>query len=224
MMEAIMMNYKWRLLCRAEDKYTFAQSAQISGQTGLIGHLRADFGSNGLGFYTTWFDYREDLKTDEFKQELDLVINLLRLKGEVLHSRADMGRYCSYSPAQSRMDTDREDYHGFRVDSEKFSYLFRITPIRGDYNMYCYCYVKEWLDWHFMEAEKGIRFIDSNYKELFRIPDGGKIVLRYLGGDTETCTCRYIDDYHMETDRTIWHICQFAEHMEKNDISYEPAA
>jgi len=26
------------------------------------------------------------------------------------------------------------------------------------------------------QAEKGIRFIDPHYKELFRIPDGGKSV------------------------------------------------
>ncbi len=29
------------------------------------------------------------------------------------------------------------------------------------------------------QAEKGIRFIDPHYKELFRIPDGGQI--RILG-------------------------------------------
>ena len=61
---------------RQERKYTFSQSQQLSMQTGLIGSLRADFGSNGNEFWTTWNDFRKDLKTDEFKAEFDDVINL----------------------------------------------------------------------------------------------------------------------------------------------------
>ena len=59
----------YRVLTEAERKYTFSQSQQLSMQTGLIGYLRADFGSNGNEFWTTWNDFRKDLKTDEFKAE-----------------------------------------------------------------------------------------------------------------------------------------------------------
>ena len=68
----------YRVLTEAERKYTFSQSQQLSMQTGLIGYLRADFGSNGNEFWTTWNDFRKDLKTDEFKAEFDEVINGLR--------------------------------------------------------------------------------------------------------------------------------------------------
>lgn len=37
----------YRVLTETERKYTFSQSQQLSMQTGLIGYLRADFGSNG---------------------------------------------------------------------------------------------------------------------------------------------------------------------------------
>ena len=37
----------YRVLTEAERKYTFSQSQQLSMQTGLIGYLRADFGSTG---------------------------------------------------------------------------------------------------------------------------------------------------------------------------------
>ena len=47
-----------RPLTLSEQKYTYAQSTQISGQTGNIGHLRGDFAHSGYGFYTTWFDNR----------------------------------------------------------------------------------------------------------------------------------------------------------------------
>ena len=68
----------YRVLTEAERKYTFSQSQQLSMQTGLIGYLRADFGSTGNEFWTTWNDFRKDLKTDEFKAEFDDVINGLR--------------------------------------------------------------------------------------------------------------------------------------------------
>ena len=43
-----------RALTPAEQKYTYAQSMQLEGQTANIGHLRGDFDSSGYGFYTTW--------------------------------------------------------------------------------------------------------------------------------------------------------------------------
>ena len=41
-----------RPLTPTEQKYTYAQSMQIEGQTGTIGHLRGDFATTGYGFYT----------------------------------------------------------------------------------------------------------------------------------------------------------------------------
>ena len=58
-----------RPLTLSEQKYTYAQSTQIGGQTGNIGHLRGDFAHSGYGFYTTWFDNRAQWKTDEFKSQ-----------------------------------------------------------------------------------------------------------------------------------------------------------
>ena len=72
---------KTRPLTPTEQKYTYAQSMQLEGQTGTIGHLRGDFATTGYGFYTTWFDTRPQWKSDEFKADLDTVINALRLQG-----------------------------------------------------------------------------------------------------------------------------------------------
>ena len=69
-----------RAIAPNEWKYTYSQSMQLEGQTGNIGHLRGDFGSGGNGFYTTWFDTRPQWKTEEFKADLDEVINALRSK------------------------------------------------------------------------------------------------------------------------------------------------
>ena len=62
---------KTRPLTPTEQKYTYAQSMQLEGQTGTIRHLRGDFATTGYGFYTTWFDTRPQWKSDEFKADLD---------------------------------------------------------------------------------------------------------------------------------------------------------
>lgn len=90
-------------------------------------------------------------------------------------------------------------------------------------NFFCYCYVSEFLDKHMANARRGIRFIDPHYKELFRIPDGGKIVITEPGGEQRERTCRFVEEYHTEVGSRLYHICEFAEIMERNGNSYGPA-
>ena len=164
-----MIEYEKRAMTEPEDKYSFSQSSQISSQTGLIGYLRADMDTDGNGFFSSWNDFRSDLKTDEFKTEFDSVINSLREEGDLLHNRKALSHYC-YSNPQSKMNTE-QDYFGVRIDTEKYAYLLRLNPNKGEYNLYCYCYVKDWLNRHMKDAEKGIRFITPHYVEKFRIRD-----------------------------------------------------
>ena len=66
---------------------------------------------------------------------------------------------------------------------------------------------------------KDIRFIDSHYKDLFRISDGGCIQIHYLD-ETVVKPCKFIDEYHTQIGNNVFHICQFAEIMERNGASY----
>ncbi|MDL2225057.1 hypothetical protein LJC20_02465 [Eubacteriales bacterium OttesenSCG-928-M02] len=70
--------------------------------------------------------------------------------------------------------------------------------------------------------DKEIRFIDPNYNELFRIPDGGNVVITHPGGEQGVNTCKYIDDTHFYLDGECLHICQFAEIMMSNGSMVEP--
>lgn len=79
---------KTRPLTPTEQKYTYAQSMQLEGQTGTIGHLRGDFATTGYGFYTTWFDTRPQWKSDEFKADLYTVINALREDKQLLREQS----------------------------------------------------------------------------------------------------------------------------------------
>ena len=217
-----MTDFTLRPLTVPERKYTYAQSSQLQGQTGNIGYLRGDFGSSGDQFYTTWFDTRPQWKSDEFKRDLDDVINALRSEEYgLLQSRSQMVRY-GRENKESEMQGAYTTEFGFRADTEKYAFVLRCNPTRGDYNFYCLCYVKEWLDKTIEEANRDIRFIDSHYKELFRIPDGERIVVTDRDGKTESYPCRYIDNYHTEVGRNLFHICEFAERMEQGGCTYAP--
>lgn len=215
------MDMTLRPMTATEHAYCFASSRQISMQTGLIGHLRADFGSNGNGFFSTFFDFRNSLKSDDFKAEFDDVINGLRenpVYGGILKNRGAMNSYC-YKHPESAIEADQQ--YGFRADTDHYSYMIRVNPHKGEYNLYCYCYVRQWLDRHMKQAEKGIRFITPDYKELFRIADGDKVRIITKGGEQREMICRYIDDYHLETGSyrggNLYHICEFAERFEVNE-------
>lgn len=72
--------------------------------------------------------------------------------------------------------------------------------------------------------EQKIRFIDSSYNDLFDIPDNSPILVKYSDNrGTKAITCHYLDDYHFYTDNhRTFHICEFAELMEKIGATYMP--
>jgi len=73
-----------------------------------------------------------------------------------------------------------------------------------------------------MSENKEIRFITSNYDELFRIPDGGSIVVTRPEGEEYIAECKYLDATHFETNYNCYHICQFAEIQERNGATVKP--
>lgn len=73
-----------------------------------------------------------------------------------------------------------------------------------------------------MSTDKLIRFTNSGNNTLFRIPDGANIVLSYDDGSQQLMPCHYIDDYHVQVGNAYYHICQFADNMERAEIHYSP--
>ena len=221
-----MIELKIKEMIPQEQMYSYTQSMQIMSQTGCIGHLRADMDSNGKGFFSSWDDHRADLKTQDFKDEFDEVINALRFDpayGDILKDRSSLSKYC-YSHPESSFGNDRE--YGIRLDTEGYAYLMRLNPNKGEYNLYCYCYKRDWLDRHMDEAKRGIRFIDPHYKELFRIPDGDRVRIIDKNGEHRDRTARYIDQYHVELcgglGSSLYHICELAERLEAAESAIIP--
>lgn len=212
------MELTFRVAIPAERLYIARQSTQIEGQTGSIGHLRADMGEDGKGFFPKWTSHRESLDTEDFQREFEEVLEALvgdEQYGGFLKSCDAMKGFCREHPESG---FDHDFAFGFRADTTQYAYLIRLHPYKGEENLFIYCYRRDWLYQHMEQAEKGIRFIDPAYKELFRIPDGGQIQILREGCAPIDRTCRYIDDYHVEVGNgwdSPFHICQFAEQMER---------
>ena len=216
------MELTMRTATSAERLYTTAQSMQIAGQTGCVGHLRADMGEDGKGFFKTWNSRRQDLDSEEFQQEFESVLNALvgdEQYGGFLKSRDAMEGFCREHPESGFNDGFA---FGFRADTAQYSYLIKLNPYKGEENLFIYCYRRDWLDSHMKQAEKGIRFITPNYKEKFRIADGDKVRIRRFDGSSIDRVSRYIDECHVEIGNELYHICQFAEIMERNGHSVIP--
>lgn len=134
------MNMSIRPITPEEREFTYSDEQVIMEQMGCIGYLRADMDSSGKGFYSTWNDFRPDLKTPVFKGEFDAVINALRFDDAwrgILKDRDSLARYC-YSHPDTSYGNSRE--YGIRVDTEDHTYYMRLNPHKGEYNLYCYCY------------------------------------------------------------------------------------
>ena len=67
-----------------------------------------------------------------------------------------------------------------------------------------------------------IRFIDSHYNELFRIKDGESITVKFSDGSVSDRKCTYIDDYHTKIGHNVFHICEFAERIQRECIQIIP--
>ena len=99
-----------------------------------IGHLRGDFGRSGKEFWTSWFDHELILKTEEFREEFNEVVNELR---DGLLSDF----YTMYKESRTGLLLERDEY-GLCSESDHFIYCLRCIPRKGDYNFYIYCYDK----------------------------------------------------------------------------------
>ena len=132
------------ILCPASPEEAglfFAQTPEKDKNLGAIGHVRMDFGSGGKSFYHTWWSRGpEELNTQEFKAELQEVVDELRKT--VLKSLGSMRRYCWGHGGEISGGSLCQNY-GFTVETERYLYRLRCNPAEGDYQAYLSCFDKQ---------------------------------------------------------------------------------
>jgi hypothetical protein len=212
------MDMTIRAATPAEQLYAHEQSMQIAGQCGSPGYLHGMLDNDGTLFINSWSCNNPSQDTPAFKEEFNQVVDLLRFNGQQgcgLKNRSTMLNFCFDHPeAQVAGSSD----YVLRADTKDYSYLIYCSPYSENDHAAIYPYRREYLDRHLQHAEKGIRFITPSYKELFRIPDGDTVRIQRADGTHTDQICRYIDDCHVEVGHgwdSMFHICQFAEQMER---------
>lgn len=66
-----------------------------------------------------------------------------------------------------------------------------------------------------------IRFIDSDYNTLFFLPSGGSIEVQFPDRRFSV-RCEYLDEYHTRIGGEVYHICQYAELLERGGAVCHP--
>lgn len=129
-------------------------------QRGNIGYLRGDFDKDGMNFYCQWFDGSKELKTNEFREELDEVINYFREnnKNPILKDRNSMRTVCR---KQDNLTVNEGRSHIFKTVTDKHTYYFKCTPHVGEYDFYVYCYENKQL-----QRYKDILYVEQNYDRI----------------------------------------------------------
>ena len=204
-----------------ERDYAYTQPYQLMAHTACITMMKGSFGNDGNTFYPKFEDQIKKYRTKDFEQDFDAVLEELRNVG-ILNSMKSLQEYC-YDNPDGRFNGNFTREYGYRIDTDKYTYLLRCIPQEGDEAVYCYAYVTEHLNKHIENASKGIRFITSDYTDLFRIPDGGDIIITHVDGEKIKAYCRFFDEYHTQIGKNLYHICEFAERMEACGATYEPA-
>ena len=130
-----MLTVPWHPIETEKGIMLFSHNDRENIDNGCIGHLRGDFGRDGDEFWTSWFDHQAHLKSKDFRNELQTVVNKLREPKGLLSGFSEMNRNCVTGQRV-------EDSYGFRAESANYEYCLRCIPRRGDYNFYLYCYDK----------------------------------------------------------------------------------
>lgn len=144
------MDIKMELRPATEAERVFSYTLEQDGgaDAECIGHLRADFGSGGESFHSTWFDTHTEHKTSAFKEEFDAVVNNLCFDvafDGILMSRESARKY-GYAHPDSIMEGSYTTEFAFHADTKDRAYILRINPNKGDYNVYMYAYEKKLLE------------------------------------------------------------------------------
>ena len=214
-----------RLITREEKPYCGVQSRRLCRLTGCLGRMQAKQYAGSDRLELTWKGPGDGPETEECREDLGRAAETL-LSGDPedgMEGRSLLTGYCFARRGERGPDPHR---YRFRIDTEKYAYLTYMRQYRsGLYLLDFRCYRKDLLDRHLERAANGIRFTDRTGRELFVLPDGGRIRLTYPDGRVRDETCRYTDPYHMEIGpgpMNLFHARGFAEMAEEEGFSVEP--
>lgn len=134
---AASMKLEWTAISPDRRHWAYSADETFDLQNGCVGHLRGDFGRSGDEFWTTFFDHRTELKSDDFRSELQKVVTGLTKKNALLCDFKTMRKLC-------RAGTQVEpDNFCLEAQTERYLYCLRCITQYGGYHFYLYAYDKQ---------------------------------------------------------------------------------
>ena len=136
-----------RCATRDEQEFAYTPGGIDLDSSGCIGHLRIDMGREGNSFYPDWSNESHAELPDGFSAYLDTMVSELRTNPAfdgILSDRSSLSSFC-YRHPESRIP-DEDNKYAFRADAGEYAMILRLTPNRGEYNAYIYCYQRDRLD------------------------------------------------------------------------------
>lgn len=142
------MNYKGTVMhigaAPAEEQSYCYSTSDEAQERACIGHLRGDFGSDGKGFFTSWFPHTGEIMAEDahkvFSTELDHVVSALRENG-LLKDRATMAKHTARWQ-EARIPLCDCVQLALCIETQRRLFHLRCNPMRGEYNFYLYAYRK----------------------------------------------------------------------------------
>lgn len=119
----------------------FSWDYELDAAHGCIGHMRGDF--EGTTLHHTWWPHYWDARCNNaaFKADLTRVVEWLRVGFAPLKNLEIMDAFCARSAHAAIPGQDRT--YGFRIETRRYRYMLRCTPMKKVYHVYLYCYDKE---------------------------------------------------------------------------------
>ena len=116
--------------------FFFEQTPELDAATGVIGHLRIDFGRNGKQFLHTWKQRgKAELNTPIFQEDLRQVMDMLRK--DVLKDLKSMRQFCRENGG--KIPGGQVQNYGYTITSDVYEYYLRCNPVNRGYRIIeCY--------------------------------------------------------------------------------------
>ena len=131
--------------------FFFEQTPELDAATGVIGHLRIDFGRNGKQFLHTWKQRgKAELNTPIFQEDLRQVMDMLRK--DVLKDLKSMRQFCRENGG--KIPGGQVQNYGYTITSDVYEYYLRCNPVNRGYQAY--------LTYFDLQEQR----IDGNYQPL----------------------------------------------------------
>lgn len=202
---------------KEEQLFCRPLSPILGGMTGCVGSLRYNFSMEGPVFVNEEGGLCDQLKEEGFEELQKQVVKCLKgtaSLGKPLENRESLETFCAYFP-----EAKMEEGYVFRMDFGPYTYMVKMDPTPGVYNLYAPCYLRKFLEEHLEKAAYGFSFPCTPFCEGFTLQDGDKLQEVDNDGRKTIYTFRFLDDNHLELqspfESKIYHIEEYLEKLER---------